>query len=126
YDMVKAFADELGVSLLIYSVPSFAEVRRHIASGRAHIAAAGLTVRNDWGRSVTFGPAYQQVRQHLIYVQGGLKPRGLEEINGSNLHVAAGSAQAQALRRARAQQPDQLGDLAWVERQANALELLEE
>src|SRR5262245_39280571 len=70
FDMVKAYAAQLGVALYIYTVPTFAELRRDVASGRAHIAAAGIAANDTWGRAVTFGPSYHQVRQHVIYSQG--------------------------------------------------------
>ncbi len=126
YEMASAFAAELGVALYVYTVPTFAELRRQIASGRAHVAAAGLSTSNAWGRAVMFGPAYQQVRQHLIYTQGGHKPRSLDEINGQDLQVAAGSAQAEALQRMRVGKPERMGDLVWTERRSDALELLAE
>jgi membrane-bound lytic murein transglycosylase F len=123
YDLVRAFAAELGVALNIYTVPTFADIRAQVASGHAHLAAAGLSTNDAWGDSVLFGPAYQQVRQHLIYRQGAPKPRSLEEINGSHLEVVAGSAQAEALRHVR----DGYPDLAWVERpRSDSLELLGE
>lgn len=126
YDMVRAFAAELGVALYIYPAASFAEIRHQVASGRAHIAAAGLTTNNAWGPAVIFGPAYQQVRQHLVYVQGKHRPRSFAELNGSDLQVAAGSAQSETLRRVRTGNPDRTGDLTWTERRSDALQLLGE
>ena len=121
YDLVRQFAHELGVSLFIYTVPAFADIRAQLASGRAHLAAAGLTINNAWGDSVLFGPAYQQVRQHLIYKQGRPKPRSLKEINGSRLEITAGSSQAETLRLVRERMPT----LAWVERRrGDSVELL--
>jgi membrane-bound lytic murein transglycosylase F len=121
YDLVREFAAEIGVALYIYPVPGFADIRDEIESGRAHLAAAGLTVSEAWGKSIAFGPPYQQVRQHLIYSHGRRKPRSLEDINGSHLEVAAGSAQAETLRRVRNRFPM----LTWVERgRGDALELL--
>ena len=121
YDLIQQFAADLGVAVYVYTVPGFADIRDQITKGHAHIAAAGLTISDAWGDAVTFGPPYQQVRQHLIYRQGKPKPRSLEDINGSHLEVAAGSAQAATLRRIRERFPD----LAWVERaRGDSLDLL--
>ena len=121
YDLVRQFAHELGVALYIYTVPAFADIRSQLASGRAHVAAAGLTINNAWGDAVLFGPSYQQVRQHLIYRQGRPKPRSLLEINGSRLEISAGSPQAETLRVVR----ERLPTLSWVERRrGDAVELL--
>jgi membrane-bound lytic murein transglycosylase F len=121
YDLVRQFAHELGVALYIYTVPAFADIRSQLASGRAHLAAAGLTINDAWGDSVLFGPPYQQVRQHLIYKQGRPKPRSLREINGSRLEITAGSPQAETLRMVR----ERLPTLSWVERRrGDSVELL--
>jgi membrane-bound lytic murein transglycosylase F len=120
YDLIRKFAAELGVALYIYTVPGFADIRANVASGHAHIAAAGLSISDTWGDGVTFGPPYQQVRQHLVYRQGRAKPRSLQDVNGMHLEIVAGSAQAGALRRIR----DGYPELAWVERRGDMLELL--
>lgn len=121
YDLIQQFAADLGVAVYVYTVPGFADIRDQITKGDAHIAAAGLTIDEAWGDAVTFGPPYQQVRQHLIYRQGKPKPRSLKDINGTHLEVAAGSAQAATLRRVR----DRFPDLAWVERaRGDSLDLL--
>ena len=41
YDLVHGFAEELGVTLVIETVDSVSEITPHLASGRAHMAAAG-------------------------------------------------------------------------------------
>jgi membrane-bound lytic murein transglycosylase F len=120
YDLARQFAAELGVALYIYPVAGFADIHSQVASGRAHLAAAGLTINATWGQDVAFGPSYQQVRQHLVYRQGQTKPRSMEEINGSHIEVIAGSPQAEALRRLR----ERIPNLAWVERRGDALDLL--
>jgi membrane-bound lytic murein transglycosylase F len=120
YDLAKQFAAELGVALYIYTVPGYADIRANVASGQAHLAAAGLSISDTWGDNVAFGPPYQQVRQHLVYRQGRAKPRSLADVNGMHLEVVAGSAQADGLRRMRDRHPE----LAWVERRADTLELL--
>lgn len=121
YDLIQQFAAELGVAVYIYTVPGFGDIKEQIASGRAHLAAAGLTINEAWGDSIAFGPPYQQVRQHLIYRQGKTKPRSLEDINGSRIEVATGSAQAETLRRVRNRYPL----LVWVERgRGDSLQLL--
>src|SRR5688572_18886347 len=75
FDLANRFAAELGVKLYIYAVPNVADVVRELASGRAQIAAAGLTRGLSLPDGVTFGPPFQQVREHLIYRQGAPRPR---------------------------------------------------
>ena len=47
YDLAAQFAADLGVALNIYSARNASELRQEIASGRAHIAAAGLAREQD-------------------------------------------------------------------------------
>ena len=44
YELARRFADELGVKLKITPVRTYAEIYAALASGHAHLAAAGLKV----------------------------------------------------------------------------------
>ncbi len=114
YDLASRFAAELGVKLYIYSVPNVADVVRELASGRAQIAAAGLTRGLPLAEGMTFGPPFQQVREHLIYRQGAPKPRNLLQALQGHIEVVAGSAHAATLEQLRATNPN----LSWVENPA--------
>jgi membrane-bound lytic murein transglycosylase F len=123
YDLVKGFADHLNVRLTIKPLHSFDEIYGAVANGRAQIAAAGLSIGPLRIPNASFGPAYQDVRQHLVYAQHEPKPQSLADIGNKRLEVATASAHAQTLRRARAQLPS----LVWVEdNKAETLELLNE
>jgi membrane-bound lytic murein transglycosylase F len=111
YDLAARFADELGVKLIITPVRSYAEIYEALASGRAHLAAAALKVPAKPIAGVEFGPIYQQVREHLVYRRGALRPGSLAQIGSGDLEIAAGSSHAKTLRAAR----DSLPSLAWVE-----------
>jgi membrane-bound lytic murein transglycosylase F len=111
FDLASRFAAELGVKLYIYSVPNVADVVRELASGRAHLAAAGLTRGVPLPEAMAFGPAFQQVREHLIYRQGTARPRNLPQALAGHIEVVAGSAHAATLEQLRATHPN----LTWVE-----------
>ena len=111
YELANRFAGKLGVALYIYTVPRLAMIKDEITSGRAHLAAAGLTVSDDWKDAIVYGPAYQQIRQHLVYRMGQPKPRDMAAVNGGHLEVIAGSRHAELLRELRNSMPD----LVWVE-----------
>jgi membrane-bound lytic murein transglycosylase F len=111
YELARRFADELGVKLKITPLRSYADIYAELNSGRAHLAAAGLKVPMEAIPGVEFGPAYQHVREHLIYRRGALRPGSLAEIGNADLEIAAGSSHAQALQIAR----NALPDLVWVE-----------
>src|ERR1700734_3963498 len=111
YELARRFADELGVKLKITPVGSYAEIYAALTSGHAHLAAAGLKVPSQSIPGVEFGPAYQRVREHLIYRRGAVRPGSLAEIGGGDLEIAAGSSHAKTLYAAR----NSLPDLVWVE-----------
>jgi membrane-bound lytic murein transglycosylase F len=111
YELARRFADELGVKLKITPVRSYAEIYAALNSGQAHLAAAGLKVPLQPIAGVEFGPAYQHVREHLIYRRGATRPGSLAEIGNGDLEIAAGSSHAKALQAAR----DSAPGLVWVE-----------
>jgi membrane-bound lytic murein transglycosylase F len=116
YELARGFAERLGVGLRIYIAD---QVYPDLASGKAQIAAASLTVA-DRRDTVTFGPAYQDIQPQLIYRLGGKRPRDVSALVGSKLEVAADSAHAALLSDLRAQEPL----LTWIEDQASAEELI--
>jgi membrane-bound lytic murein transglycosylase F len=111
YELASRFAEELGVKLQITPVRSYGEIYAALNSGRAHLAAAGLKVPVQSIAGVEFGPAYQRVHEHLIYLRGATRPGSLAEIGNGDLEIAAGSSHAKALNAAR----DSLPGLVWVE-----------
>jgi len=121
YELANRFATELGVALYIYTVPRVAMIKDEITSGRAHLAAAGLTVSDEWQDALAYGPTYQQIHQHLVYRMGQPKPRDMAAVNGGHLEIIAGGRHAELLRELRNTMPD----LAWVEnRRDESLDLL--
>jgi membrane-bound lytic murein transglycosylase F len=111
YQLAQRFADELGVRLRITPVGSYAAIYSALNSGQAHLAAAGLKVPVQSIEGIEFGPAYQRVREHLIYRRGATRPASLSEIGNGDLEIAAGSSHAKALYAAR----DTVPALVWVE-----------
>jgi membrane-bound lytic murein transglycosylase F len=111
FELARRFADELGVKLKITPMRTYAEIYAALTSGQAHLAAAGLKVPTQAVPGIEFGPAYQHVREHLIYRRGAPRPGSLAEIGNSDLEIAAGSSHAKTLEDARNAYPD----LVWVE-----------
>lgn len=112
YDLAAQFAADLGVALNIYSARNAHELRQEIASGRAHIATAGLSLEQIAPTGSSYGPAYQLVKEHLIYRTGSERPRDLVEASHmGHLEVASESPHAAALARLRIDEPD----ISWVE-----------
>lgn len=97
YDLVKGFADSLGVELKITAVDSFDQIIPTIAAGEAHMAAAGLSVTESRKERVQFSIPYHEVTQHLIYRLGTGKPRSVEELTDGRIAVMAGSSHVETL-----------------------------
>ena len=70
YDLVQAFAEELGVTLVIETVESVSEILPLLLSGQAHMAAAGLSITDSRREFLNFGHPYESVDVHLIYKLG--------------------------------------------------------
>ena len=75
YDLVQAFADDLGVELVIQSVESVSEILPKLLSGEAHMAAAGLSVTDSRREYLHFSHPYESVDVHLIYKLGTGRPQ---------------------------------------------------
>jgi membrane-bound lytic murein transglycosylase F len=111
YDLVRGFADDLGVNLVIETVASVADIVPYLASGQAHMAAAGLSMTEDRLEFLNFGHPYNSVDMHLIYKLGTGKPRSIEEVIGRPVEVAASSSHSEMMRTLGAIYPE----LAWSE-----------
>jgi membrane-bound lytic murein transglycosylase F len=126
YDLARLFAQSLGedVKLRILLVDNVTAVIPTLLKGRAHLAAANLTITPLRQHLVRFGPPYQTVRQQVIYNRdSGKAPRTLRDLAGKSLTVPAGTSYAERLREAAAKEPS----LHWREaEQANSDELLEQ
>jgi membrane-bound lytic murein transglycosylase F len=111
YDLIRRFADHLGVRLHLLVLDDAEEVLAAVESGEAHVGAAALTISPEAQRQVDFGPVYQQVTEHLIYKDGRRKPRNLQQIRGKRLEVPGGSTHLETLRSAQVRYPE----LIWTE-----------
>jgi membrane-bound lytic murein transglycosylase F len=121
YELARGFAERLGVDLRIYIADQFGQVFPDVVTGKADIAAAALTVADGRKEAVTFGPAYQDVQQQVIYRRGTKRPRKAADLLGGRLEVVAESAHAALLEQVRREEPM----LTWIEdTQVGAEELL--
>jgi membrane-bound lytic murein transglycosylase F len=111
YDLVRAFAEELGVALVIQSVDSVSEIMPILLSGDAHMAAAGLSITDSRREYLNFGHPYQAVDVHLIYKLGTGRPRSVEDIFDRSIEVVASSSHVEILEHLQLKHPD----LTWTE-----------
>ncbi|MFQ5547463.1 MAG: membrane-bound lytic murein transglycosylase MltF [Woeseia sp.] len=97
FDLVRGFAEDLGVALVINTVDSVSEILPHLISGESHMAAAGLSITRSRREYLSFGHPYDTVDMHLIYRLGTGKPRSIEQAFGKSIEVAAGSSHSDML-----------------------------
>lgn len=111
YELASRFAEHLGVELTMYTTESFGDILPEVATGRAHFAAAGLSVTDPRRKLVDFGPPYQEITQHLVYRLGNGRPRDIGQLIGSDIEVVASSSHVETLKDLRRRYPG----LTWVE-----------
>lgn len=125
YDLVRLFAQELGpeykVNFLVVS--NISEVLPALIEGRAHMAAADLTITPTRKLMVDFSIPYQDVQQYVVYnSEQGKSPKKLNDLANAQIAVPAGTSYAERLRKLAKKQPD----LVWNElSNTSAEELLE-
>jgi len=111
YDLVRAFAEELGVTLVIESVESVSELLPVLLSGEAHMAAAGLTITDTRRKFLNFGHPYEAVDVHLIYKLGTGRPRSVDDILDRSIEIVASSSHVDILEDLQVNYPE----LTWTE-----------
>lgn len=99
YDLASRFAQELGVRLQIYTVPSEAAIQQELASGHADIAAAQITATPTWSNVGEPAAAYADIPQLVVYRRDEARPRDTLQLETSKLAVRAGSPQEHLLAR---------------------------
>src|SRR5690606_12043017 len=105
YTLAKAFADELGVELVIQEESNLAILLARLGGPAAHLAASGLTITDNRATKVRFGRPYLEVRQQLIYHRKSERPKSLGDIDGRDLLVVANSSHSERLRELRQEYP---------------------
>lgn len=89
HDLASLFAKELGVSLNIKVMPSYAKLIAQLEADRGHIAAAGLSPSADLRKKFAFGPSYKTIQYQLIYRSADKRPRNISNLGGLKMVVIA-------------------------------------
>ncbi len=110
YDLAKMFAKSLGVKLKVITSDSLADIFEALNSGRAHFAAAGLTITEARKEKVRFAASYMDVTEQLIYNNQSYRPREVSDLDNGILEVIEGSSHIDSLEKLKQQHPD----LSWT------------
>jgi membrane-bound lytic murein transglycosylase F len=109
YDLVSAFADQLGVEVELVVRDNPGEILAMIAAGEADIAAAGLTRTQQRQDRVLFSHSYQDVTQQVVCRRGGAQPSQVEDLLGLSIEVPAETSYVEQLNRLQQDYPE----LSW-------------
>lgn len=121
YQLLKRFADHLGVKLEVNVLDNLNDIIDEIRDGQTQIAAAGLTVTKEREKLMRFSTPYQTITQELVYNANKHKPKNLDDLDDGTLEVVADSSHSERLRELKPEHKD----LSWVENQdADSTELL--
>jgi peptidoglycan lytic transglycosylase F len=96
YELAKKYADFLGVKLKIVPSYNLADLFPLLENGSVDFLAAGLSVTPKRLEKYSFAPSYDNVSQKVIFKQGNVRPRELDDLTGK-LMVSAQSSHAESL-----------------------------
>ncbi len=112
YELIKGFAQQLGVELRVVRSESQLQMEQALAAGEVDMLAGGLGLTLDRMQRFSVTEPLLQTQQMLVYRRGHFRPRQWEDIpDDAGLAVLAGSRQAEVLRVRQAQQPS----LSWMQ-----------
>lgn len=98
YDLAKTFARHLGVRLDVIVAERFADVLPRLLAGEADFAAANITDTEARRAHLRFSPAYEHIRQQVVYRLGNPRPTKVEDLIGREIEVQSGTLAAERLR----------------------------
>lgn len=98
YELVKAFADYLGVSLKVSIENNTDKMLKKVQYGYVDFAAAGLVVTPEREKQVRFTTSYQSITQQLVYHRNTPRPTSINDLLAGSIEVMANSTHAEKLK----------------------------
>lgn len=121
YDLVKAFADYLGVSLKISTEDNLSDMLNKLQGNKFDFAASGLIATAESEETLRFTTSYQSITQQLVYNRSIPRPKTMDDAVEGIMEVMANSSHAEILHQLKVKHPD----LSWDEnKDAGSAELL--
>ncbi len=100
YDLATLFAKDLGPEYTVkfVVVDNITQVIPALLKGKAHFAAADLSVTRLRQHLVQFSAPYQSVQQHVVFnTEIDKQPKKIEDLIGKSIAVPAGTSYAERL-----------------------------
>lgn len=120
YELVRAFADYLGVDLEILVTDTFAGLERELHIGNGDLIAANLTRTQPRELRFNFGPDYLRTTTEVVYRRGQSRPEGPGDLLELDIMVIAGSSYEEVLRGLKDEHPG----ITWEAREDVGIEEL--
>ncbi len=105
YDLAKQFADSLGVNLKVITSDNLPEIFELLNTGKAHFAAAGLTITESRKEYVRFAASYMDITEQLVYNNQSFRPKKIDDLENGILEVINGSSHIESLNELKTQHP---------------------
>ncbi|MEX6501233.1 membrane-bound lytic murein transglycosylase MltF [Pseudomonas zhanjiangensis] len=107
FQLVKRFADDLGVELKIETADNLDELFASLGRPSGPVlAAAGLTASDGRRASARFSRPYLQVTPQVVYRNGEQRPSRPQDLIGKRILVLKGSSHAEQLAALKAELPE--------------------
>lgn len=106
FELVREFAEFLGVDLKIVVADAFNQLAGLLHSGQGELIAANLSRTTERELSFNFGPDYLETSIIVVYRRGQTRPKSMADLLGGKTMVIAGSSYEEALLQARREIPE--------------------
>ena len=105
YELLKAYANDIGVELNITVVNTVAEALELTRKGVGDITSAAITKTEERSKEYLFGPSYYQVQQQMICSRDlnkkGKFPSSLDDLNGLKIVVGKDTSYEKSMQEAK-------------------------
>jgi membrane-bound lytic murein transglycosylase F len=98
HDLVQLFAKQLGVEVEFIIPATFGDILTDIATAKADIAAAGITVTAQRTKTMRFSLGYYQATEQVIYRSGNPRPKNANNLAEGIIEVTAGTSYVDTLK----------------------------
>lgn len=108
YDLVNLFVNDLGNGYKVQFIAAekVSDVVPALQKGKAHLAAANLSITPERAKLIRFGAPYMDVQQHIAYgLDQKNEPHAIHDLFGKHIHVPKGSSYAERLKKLQATHP---------------------
>ena len=110
YELAKKYADSINVKLNIVTSYNLNELFIKLNTGEVDLLAASLSKTDKRLQRFRFAPVYETITQKLVFKQGKVRPRKINDLTGT-LMVTSGSSYVENLEQIKRQHPQ----LTWLE-----------